>query len=105
MIKGATAKKAKTKTITAGPTPFVIGKSYFIRTVTYHLVGTVTSCVGQFILLKDAAWVADSGRFTQALRDGTLNEVEPIPDGEAIVNLGAVTDAFIWAHTLPLTQK
>lgn len=83
--------------------PFEVGKSYFIRTVTYHLVGKVSSVIGTFLILHDAAWVADSGRFTQAIKNGALNEVEPV--GDAIVNLGAITDAFPWVHALPDKQK
>jgi hypothetical protein len=83
--------------------PFEVGKSYFIRTVTYHLVGKVASVVGTFLVLSDASWVADSGRFMQAIKNGTLNEVEPV--GDAIVNFSAVTDAFPWVHSLPEKQK
>ena len=83
--------------------PFLIGGAYFIRTVTYHLVGRVTHVLKDFLVLGDAAWVADSGRFTQAIRDGKLNEVEPV--GVAFVALAAITDAFPWKHPLPVDQK
>lgn len=83
--------------------PFEVGKSYFIRTVTYHLTGRVKSIIGGFLVLESAAWIADSGRFSTALRTGELSEVEPV--GEAIVNTSAVTDAFAWRHTLPVVQK
>jgi hypothetical protein len=33
------------------PTPFVVGKAYFIRTVTYHLTGRVKEISGQFLIL------------------------------------------------------
>lgn len=85
------------------PPPFKIGKSYFIRTVTYHLTGRVRDITNGFLLLDDAAWIGDSGRFTQAIRDGVLNEVEPV--GEAIVNMQSITDAFPWKHPLPKEQK
>ena len=39
---------------------FTKNKSYFIRTVTYHLVGKVAKIDGNFMMLKDASWVADS---------------------------------------------
>jgi hypothetical protein len=81
----------------------LIGKKWFIRTVTYHLVGKVTKRVGGFLVLEDASWVADSGRFMQAIKNGTLNEVEPV--GAALVNISAITDAFPWKHALPKDQK
>lgn len=82
---------------------FEIGKAYFIRTVTYHLTGRLVAIDGQFLILEKAAWIADSGRFTQALRDGKLDEVEPV--GQAIVNNQSIVDAFPWQHDLPEVQK
>ena len=29
----------------------------------------------------DVAWIADDGRFNEAIAKGTLGEVEPYPDG------------------------
>jgi len=81
----------------------LVGKSWFLRTVTYHLVGKVEKIVGKFLVLKDASWVADSGRFMNAIKEGKLNEVEPV--GQAFVNLDAVTDFFPWKHSLPRDQK
>ena len=83
--------------------PFQIGTAYFIRTVTYHLVGRVSAVNGKWLSLADAAWVADSGRFAQALKTGMLNEVEEV--GGALVNSDSITDAFIWKHGLPLETK
>jgi len=83
--------------------PFKPGQSYFVRTVTYHLVGKVVKVVGDFLAMKEASWVADSGRFSNAIKEGTLSEVEPI--GEAFVNVKAITDAFPWKHALPTAQK
>lgn len=79
-----------------------IGKKLFIRTVTYHLTGKVVKRIGNFIQLENASWIADSGRFMQAIKDGELSEVEPV--GEAWVNLNSVTDMFPWKHALPDKQ-
>ena len=87
----------------AAECPFLVGKSYFIRTVTYHLVGRVKSVMGVHLILESASWVADSGRFMQAIKDGRLNEVEPV--GDAFINLASYTDAFPWNHPLPVTQQ
>ncbi len=80
-----------------------VGEKLFIRTVTYHLVGEVVKKVANFLQLKNASWIADSGRFMNAIKDGTLDEVEPV--GEAWVNLNAITDMFPWKHALPKDQK
>lgn len=80
-----------------------IGKKFFIRTVTYHLVGEVTKRIGSMLQLKDASFIGDSGRFSNAIKNGTLDEVEPV--GIAFVNLNAITDFFPWKHKLPKEQK
>lgn len=80
-----------------------IGKKLFIRTVTYHLVGEVKNRIGNLFELKDASWVADSGRFMNAIKDGTLNEVEPV--GQMWVNIESIVDIFPWVHKLPKDQK
>lgn len=80
-----------------------VGQKLFIRTVTYHLTGRVTKVVGNLIELEDAAWIASSGRFANAIKSGSLDEVEPV--GRAWVNLGSVVDMFPWNHALPQEQK
>ena len=77
--------------------------SFYFRTVTYHTVGKVKKFVGRFAYLEEASWIADSGRFMNAIKDGTLSEVEPV--GNAFVNLDTVVDFFPWKHSLSLGQK
>ena len=77
------------------------GSSVIIRTVTYYYTGEVVAVSDHWILLKNAAWIADSGRWSEALRTGVLSEVEPYPDGEVWINSGAVTDIAAWTHPLP----
>ncbi len=87
-------------------TPFTIGRKYFIRTVTFHFTGRVKSIVGKFIILEDAAWIADSGRFAGAIQTGNMNEVEPFPSGhDLIVNTDTITDAVEVKFELPREQK
>lgn len=81
-----------------------VGKNVFVRTVTHHYTGKLTEADDRFLKLADAAWIADDGRFTQALADGDLNEVEPFP-GEALIGAGSVIDLCEWLHTLPREQK
>ena len=81
----------------------MIGKKFFFRTVTYHLIGKVVRQIGNFFVLMDASWIADSGRFMSAIKEGKLNEIEPV--GTAYLNLDTVTDFFPWEHDLPMQQK
>ena len=83
---------------------FTPGKKVFIRTVTFHQVGEVKTCGDDFIILKNASWVADSGRFNNALTTGELDEIEPIP-GDTYVSTSAIIDAMNWDHDLPAKVK
>lgn len=81
----------------------LVGQKLFIRTVTYHCTGKVIKRMGVFLQLEDGAWIADSGRFSDALKTGELNEVEPV--GTMWVNLSSVVDFFPWKHSLPKDKK
>ena len=81
----------------------LVGKKLFIRTVTYHAVGKVEKIIGNFLELSGASWVADSGRFSNAIKNGTLEEVEPI--GTYFVNAQTIVDFIPWVHDLPTEQK
>jgi len=84
--------------------PFKIGEKYFIRTVTMHLVGKLESVGDKELTLSGASWVADSGRFGNALKTGELSEVEPFCE-DVIIGRGAIVDATIWGHDLPREVK
>lgn len=81
-----------------------IGMKLYFRTVTYHVIGKVEKKIGTFFQLSDASWVADSGRFQQAIDDGVLDEVEPVKV-TAWVNLSSCVDIYVWNHELPREQK
>lgn len=83
--------------------PFQVGEKFLFRTVTYFATGQVKKVVGKFLLLEDAAWVADTGVFSEAIAKGVLNEVEPVE--EMWLNTDTITDAFKWTHKLPREKK
>lgn len=83
----------------------LIGTKVFVRTVTMNYTGRVADLTERWLVLEDCAWIADSGRWMQALANGTLSEVEPYPDGAVWVAMGAVLDISEWSHDLPRTQK
>jgi hypothetical protein len=82
-----------------------IGKCYFIRTVTYHYTGRLVHVSDTELALEDVSWIGSSGRWSEALKTGKLAEVEPYPSGSVIIGRGAIVDASIWNHPLPLTTK
>lgn len=83
---------------------FEVGKAYLIRTVTMHYTGRVVAVTDSDVVLEEAAWIADTGRYANSLTDGTLNEVEPYP-GQVAVCRGAMVDFCEWKHQLPKVQK
>ena len=70
-----------------------IGKIYLIRTVTMIDTGVLVAVTDKEIVLEDAAWIADTGRFSDALKKCEFNEVEPFPNGKVILNRSAIIDA------------
>lgn len=95
LVKEDSGKNTKTVSLkTDIELPFEIGGEYFIRTVTYHLTGRVIDIVGKFLVLEDAAWIADSGRFNEFFKNPSSSlEVEPFGDRNVFVNTDSITDA------------
>jgi len=90
---------------TSSKHPYEIGKNYFIQTVTHYYTGKLIAVLKDEIVLEYAAWIADSGRFEQFIKDGKFNEVEPYPSGQLIIGRGSLVQAFQWTHKLPREQK
>jgi hypothetical protein len=63
-----------------------------------YILGELVSMDEHEITLRDAAWIADMGRFSEALLTGKCSEVEPAPEGLSIVGRGAIIDAYRWPH-------
>lgn len=75
---------------------FQPGSKVMVRTVTHIDTGIVVACDGGAVVLSSAAWIADTGRWTQAIESGFAEggEIEPYPaDRHVIINLGSVIDA------------
>ena len=81
----------------------MIGKSFFFRTVTYHTVGRVIRMFGDVIELENASWIPDSGRYSTAILNGELDEVEYI--GNRFVKMSSIVDFDHWVHELPNNTK
>lgn len=108
-IDNLTIKEARELVKLVGGSPgrshsYKIGEKYIIRTVTFHYTGRIAAITDTDIVLDEAAWIADTGRWADALKNGTLNEVEPYPGG-CIIQRDNVIDAALWSHDLPRDQK
>ena len=81
-----------------------VGQAVFIRTVTFYYTGRIIALGADFITLNQAAWIADTGRFHLAMRDGfdSQAEIEPYPPTLPVhVARGAIVDIAEWRHPLP----
>ncbi len=84
--------------------PYNIGKNYFIRTVTMAYTGRLVAVYEHELVLECACWIADTGRFMQAVATGIFSEVEPFPQKQVPIGRGALVDACE-IETLPTAQK
>ena len=93
----------------ASPAPaghaYEIGQNYLIRTVTYAQTGKLVAVCDKELVIADAAWIADTGRFADAVLSCDFEEVEPFPPGRrVIVNRAAIIDVTP-IDTLPMKQQ
>ena len=79
------------------------GKNILIRTVTNFYTGHVVQETKKWVRLEKAAWIADTGRFADALTKSIFNEVEPYPN-PVIVMKAAIVD-ITEISDLPTKQK
>jgi len=83
---------------------WTVGEKYIIRTVTMIQTGRLLYMDDHELVLGDAAWIADTGRWADAISTGSLNEIEPFED-DVIVGRSAIIDATVWRHSLPRSKK
>ena len=80
-----------------------IGENYLIRTVTMIYSGKIKDIKGNEIILEQAAWIADTGRFADNLKSCEFSEVEPYVNDVIIFKTSFLDVTKI--STLPLVQK
>jgi hypothetical protein len=81
-----------------------IGKPYLIRTVTMIDTGILVAVTATELVIEEAAWIADTGRFSDAVAAAEFGEVEPFPAGKVIIGRGAIIDAVQITKT-PRSKK
>ena len=84
--------------------PFLVEQTWLIRTVTFAVTGRIKAIKGKFLVLEDAAWIADTGRFGKCIETGSLSEVEAVKV-VVVVNTDSIVDAYVWKHELPRETK
>ena len=78
------------------------GGVMLVQTVTAFYVGEVVAVHAQELVLRDACWVADTGRYHKFLQGNPTDhaEFEPLPDGPVIIGRGSIIAAVPYAHGL-----
>ena len=99
--------KAKRQSKATGDSEvFEIGAEVFIKTVTYHYTGRIVDVVDGFVFLEDVAWIADSGRFTEFMKEEKEPqslEAELYGDRIVKINIGSITEVV--ERKLVVVQK
>jgi hypothetical protein len=94
--------RVRSKKKPAGPDlPFKPGDAIIIRTVTLIDLGRVVAIGNDFITLTDGGWVASTGRFSETLKTGKLDEFERCELPWFLVGRGAICDVFPWPYDIP----
>lgn len=88
--------------------PFELGRNYLFRTIGYHWLGRVIAFRGKFVVLDDASWIADTGRYGECLKGNLVqissSEIEPSPR-QVVINSDHITDAVEYPFVLPRDAK
>jgi hypothetical protein len=79
------------------------GKNILVRTVTNFYTGRVVKETSKWLKLESAAWIADTGRFADALASSVFGEVEPYPRPVIVMKAAFVDVTEI--GELPTKQK
>ena len=98
------------ETVNSGEDMYKIGENYFIRTVTYHFVGRLIEKYQNGpiseLIFTNCSWIAESGRYADALKSGEFSEIEPYPSSNKVsINRTAIVDGSEWKHELPTQQR
>lgn len=90
---------------TSGTVGWKVGENYLIRTVTMIDIGRLVAISEHELVIEDASWIADTGRFSDSLKSLNFSEVEPFPDGIVIIGRGSIVDAVPVKGLLPRSKK
>ena len=87
---------------------FEVGKRYFIRSVTHHLLGHVVEVCDLCVVMDKCTWIADDGKFSAAMRgewsDSAEHEIYP-PEVRVSVYFGGLIDSCQWTKSLITSTK
>ena len=83
----------------------MIGKAYLIRTVTMIQVGKLIGVYPNELVLENASWIPDTGRFNESLINGNFEEVEMFNKPIIVGRNGIIDVTEIGIEKLPKVSK
>ncbi len=105
-LHGATESRPSAATAAPWLANNLVGENVLIRTVTAIVTGHVEAIDSELIELSSAAWIADTGRFADALSSGFGGNAEIEPYAAPVwVQRSSVVDMTTWNHDLPTRQQ
>lgn len=78
-----------------------VGDNVVLMTDTFYWIGKIAKIGNSAVILDEAAWIADMGRFANALSSGPrgISEAEPVPgSGRMGVPLAHIRTYIPWPH-------
>lgn len=75
------------------------GRCYLVMTPTHYWTGRLAKATPTELVFVDAAWIPDTGRLNECLKNGTVIECEPW-NSELVLTRSLCT-GLGWAHALP----
>ena len=73
---------------------YEVGDFYFIQTPTLYYCGILSAITDGELMLTDAAWIPDTGRFNEFCKGAKPKELEPCGDAPVLISRGAVIAAL-----------
>ena len=83
----------------------VVGKKYLFRTVTMIYTGELVDQFDDCFLITKAAWIADTGRWSENIVSCEFSEVEPYPEEKIIPIYKSGMLDIVEINTLPTRVK
>lgn len=80
-----------------------VGDGVLLMTDTFYWIGRVKKLGNTAVILEEAAWIADLGRFQNSMANGmsAINEAEPVPgNGVMAVMNEHIRTILPWNHSL-----
>jgi len=100
-----TKTKTKPKAKAKDAYDYLLNRSVMVQTVTMIYTGKLVAIFPSELHLVEAAWIADTGRFSQAVKSAAFNEIEPFDDEVRVVGRGAIVSAGPLGAAHPRSQK